>query len=181
MGAALRYQVKGVDLAVLNGGSIRAGLSAGKISRKDIHNVHPYGNTISTVNFTAVELFNYMSVIAKYAIVDKNNLIGGYPQVINAKLTLKSGELQSITSLDGKWTISKSDKTITSNKKTFLLGTMNFLGKGGDNYPKISKHKTYVDSGFMINAAMMNMIESKKKIKMNHYEALTKGIFTFKK
>ena len=174
MGASLMYQVKGVDVAVLNGGSIRASLNKGPVSRKDIHNVHPYGNTITTVKFNPEEFFNYMKNIAKYTIVDPKNIIGGYPQLINMKITLKDDSLVKIEGKNKKWFVKKENGKIISNKKSFTLGTMNFLAKGGDNYPKISDHKTYVDSGFMINAAMMNFVESKGKLGTSTFIKMSK-------
>lgn len=174
MGAALKHQVKGVDVVVLNGGSIRATLNKGTVSRKDIHNVHPYGNTISTVKFSPEEFYTYMEVVAKHSIVDPKNLIGGYPQITGMRLTTKGGKLHKVEGVGSKWKIEKVNGKIVSSKKNFTLGTMNFLAKGGDNYPVIVKHPTFVDSGFMINSAMMNMVEAMKSVKTKKYEEAAK-------
>ena len=180
VGESLKYQVKGIDVVVLNGGSIRADLNKGPVSRKDIHNVHPYGNTIITVELSTKEFFSYMSVVAKKAIVDPKNIIGGYPQMTGVKITMTSGELTKVTSRNGDWKIEKINGKIISNKEKFTLGSMNFLGKGGDNYPRLADHKTYNDSGFMINVAMMNYVEAKKKVNTKQFRKNTKGTITIK-
>ncbi len=182
MGAALKHQVNGVDIVVLNGGSIRSSLNKGKISRKDLHNVHPYGNTIATVKYTPEEFFAYMEVVAKYVIVDPKNLIGGYPQLSGMKLIMKNGKIDKIQGYEKKWEIKKVNGRVISSKKHFVLGTMNFLAKGGDNYPVLVKHSSYIDSGFMINSAMMNMVEAKKSsININQFERKAKRAVIFLK
>jgi 5'-nucleotidase/UDP-sugar diphosphatase len=170
MGASLKHQVKGVDVVVLNGGSIRATLNKGKVTRKDIHNVHPYGNTISTVKLTADEFYTYMETIAKHAIVDPKNLIGGYPQISGMRLFLKDGKIDRVQGVGAKWKITKESGKVISSKNSYTVGTMNFLAKGGDNYPVLVKHPTFIDSGFMINAAMMNMVEAQKSVSTKKFE-----------
>jgi 5'-nucleotidase/UDP-sugar diphosphatase len=181
MGASLKHQVKGVDVVVLNGGSIRATLSKGKVTRKDIHNVHPYGNTISTVRLSPEEFYTYMETVAKQAVVDPKNLIGGYPQISGMQLFIKDGKVNKVIGVDSKWELSKINGKVISNKKGFTVGTMNFLAKGGDNYPVLVKHPTFIDSGFMINAAMMNMVESMKSVSTDKYEKAAKKAIQFVK
>lgn len=180
VGRSLMYQVKDVEVVVLNGGSIRADLPKGPVSRKSIHNVHPYGNTIITAKLNDKEFFDYMTNVAEKAIVDPRNIIGGYPQIINMKITIENGKLTKVVGKNGKWFVEKRDGKILSNKKSFVIGSMAFLAKGGDNYPKISEHKTYVDTGFMINAAMMNFVEFKKKVDTKKFIEDSKGIVTIK-
>jgi 5'-nucleotidase / UDP-sugar diphosphatase len=180
VGESLMFQVKSAEVVVLNGGSIRATLNKGNISRKDLHNVHPYGNTIATVKFNATEFFEYMSAVAKYAIVDPKSVIGGYPQLSGMKITIKDNKLSKIEAKNGSWSVTKIGNKVRSNKKSFIVGTMNFLAKGGDNYPKLTGHPTYTDSGFMINGAMMNFIEAKKNVSIKRYTIMIKEIITIK-
>jgi 5'-nucleotidase/UDP-sugar diphosphatase len=176
MGESLRHQVSGVDGVVLNGGSMRASLNAGKVSRKDLHNVHPYGNTIAVVKLSSEEFFKYLKNVSKFAIVDPQNIIGGYPHFVNMKLYFKDKKLYKVTAYDGSWKIENKGNKIASTKKEFTLGTMNFLAKGGDNYPKLTGNKRYVDTGFMINSAMMNYVEHFKKVKVKPLREKTSNI-----
>ena len=180
MAKSLAHQVSEVDIVVLNGGSMRASLNKGKVSRKDIHNVHPYGNTISTVKFSAKELFEYLKVVSKKAIVDPSNLIGGYPHIGQAALTIKNKELVKVEARDKSWRIELINGQLNSTRTHYTLGTMNFLAKGGDNYPKIVDHENYVDTGFMINSAMMNYVEANKNIKSDDFEKDLSEIIIFK-
>lgn len=51
----LREQL-GTDLALYNGGGLRADLPAGPISRRSLYNIFPFGNEVVTFEMTGVEL-----------------------------------------------------------------------------------------------------------------------------
>lgn len=92
------------------------------------------------------------------------------------KLYFKDKKLYKVTAYDGSWKIENKGNKIASTKKEFTLGTMNFLAKGGDNYPKLTGNKRYVDTGFMINSAMMNYVEHFKKVKVKPLREKTSNI-----
>jgi 5'-nucleotidase/UDP-sugar diphosphatase len=170
MGAALKAKVKSLEVGILNGGSLRSTLKAGNINRKELHKLHPYGNTIVSVKLTKDEFFKYMETIAGHILTARKGPIGGNPQLINIKLVIKNGKLHSVSDRRGSWKLVKRGNSIIGNKKTITLGTLNFLARGGDNYPDITKHKSYIDTGFMINAAMMDYAIKLKKINANFYK-----------
>lgn len=181
MGTALMKKAKNADMAVLNGGSIRSSLEAGDITRKALHTLHPYGNTIVTVNLSGKELFEYVNQISTITLRARKILEGGNPHYINARLTFKKEKLVKLEAKDKSWQIYKDSKgKIHSSKKSFVLGTMNFLARGGDNYPKIIAKPSYVDSGFMINSAMIEYLEKRKTIKYSKFKKMSQGVLTFK-
>lgn len=181
MGSALMEKAKDADMAVLNGGSIRSSLLAGDVTRKNIHSVHPYGNTVVTVTLTAKDLFDYVKEISKINLLARKVPQGGNPHYINAKMTFKNEVLSKIEAKDKSWQIyqDKNGK-IHSTKKKYKLGTMNFLARGGDSYPVITTKPSYVDSGFMINSAMIEYIEKRKKINHSEFKKLSEGILLYK-
>lgn len=177
MGRAVRDKFRDVDSVIINGGSIRDSLPAGDITRKKIHAVHPYGNSIGMIKFNAKEFFEYCEKIIPNSVVDKQNILGGYPHLINMKWYFQNKKLVKIASRDGKWSITKNKSgKISSKKKQFIYSTLNFLARGGDNYPKISNHKNYVDTGFMINTIMMDFVEKRKIIRKNDYKISDKEV-----
>ena len=178
--SAAKYKVPSFDVMVANAGSLRASLNAGKVSRKDLHTVHPFGNAIATVTFTPEEFFNYMSVVGKFAIVDKKFISGAYPHFFNMKIVIEKGELTAVHAKDGSWKIEKVNGKIKSNKDKIVYATFNFSAKGGDDYPNITKHPSYTDSGFMINTAMMDYVEKKKRIKAKDYAIKTEDTVIIK-
>ena len=181
MMSAAKYKVPSIDIMIINGGSIRASLKAGNISRKNLHDMHPYGNAIAYVDFTKDEFFKHMEYMVKYLKVDKKFILGGYTHLYNMKVTLKDDKLAKIESKDNKWSVEKnSSGKIISNKDKFRFATFNFSAKGGDDYPNITTHPSYVDTGFMINTAMMEYVENIRKIKAVKYRKMTSEIVLYK-
>lgn len=58
--------VTGADIAVVNGGGIRADLPAGDITYADIIAVHPYGNTLCMVEATGQEILDMLEVASRF-------------------------------------------------------------------------------------------------------------------
>ncbi len=171
-GAAVMLKEKDVDAVLLNGGSIRSSLEPGDITWKDLHRLHPYGNTICTVVLSTQEFYDYVNKVASDNVF-QTVMQGSYPQIVNMQLIFNGKDLVEIKSKN--WNIKKVDGKIVGSKDSYKLGTMNFLATGGDNYPKITDHKTFNDSGFMINAAMKELVEKKKRIKASEFEKLSKN------
>jgi 5'-nucleotidase/UDP-sugar diphosphatase len=180
MMSAAKFKVPKIEVMIINGGSIRSSLEAGKVARRNLHDLHPYGNSIAYVEFNSEEFFTHMSAMSKYALVDKKFIIGGYSHLYGMKITLKENKLVSVQANDNSWKISNETGKLVSNKAKFIFATFNFSAKGGDDYPNISKHPTYVDTGFMINSAMMDYVESIKKVKASDYKVKTEDVIIIK-
>ena len=58
--------ITGADIAVVNGGGIRADLPAGDITYADIIAVHPYGNTLCMVEATGQEILDMLEVASRF-------------------------------------------------------------------------------------------------------------------
>lgn len=155
-GSAILLKDKDIDAIVLNSGSIRSSLEAGNITWKDLHRLHPYGNTICSVKLSPEEFFKYVEKITSDNFFELKGQ-GSYPQIVNMQLVFKE---KTLIEIKGKnWWIKNQQGKFSSNRKSLKLGTMNFLAGGGDNYPVIKDKPSFVDTGFMINAAMKELVE----------------------
>lgn len=172
------------DIAVTNGGGIRSTLEKGNVTSKDLHNIAPFGNTISNVTFTKEELVNYVQKLAQYTKVDPSNLVGAYPHFAGMRVTIKAGKVIKIESskefIRKPWMISvDSNGKVTGNKDTFILALSSFIAKGGDNYPNVSKHPSITDSGFVISESLGSFIQkNKSKMKFKLFDELAKESIT---
>lgn len=133
------------DLAVTNGGSIRASLPSGTISYKDVLTVQPFGNTVNYVDFTGSELQHYLQTVRQFA-----QDTGSYAQF--------SSDVQFQDNA-----ILIQGKPIVANQ-TYRLAINNFIGAGGDGYPNISKHPKYVESGFVDADILKAFLQQKPSI-----------------
>lgn len=86
--------VSGADVAVVNGGGIRADISAGDITYGDFLNVHPFGNMVCVVESSGQEILDmlemaYANVEAEYENADGPvGESGGFMQISGMKLAV---------------------------------------------------------------------------------------------
>ncbi len=135
--ASKRFE--GVDLAVMNGGGIRADLAPGKITFKDILTVLPYGNRVVTIEVTGEDIKAMFEHGLKAAVheteVDDNGLplLQSDPAILHVSHTvslkfdprLPAGSRVSEILIKGEPL--KLDKT-------YKLATLEFLAVGGDGF-----------------------------------------------
>ena len=98
---AYRY-VAGADIALVNGGGVRADLPAGEITYEDIFAVHPFGNTLCMVEASGQEILDclemcYRVVLPEFS--DGENAIGedgGFQQVSGIKFKVDTSVEPSV-------------------------------------------------------------------------------------
>jgi 5'-nucleotidase/UDP-sugar diphosphatase len=142
------------DLAVVNAGGIRDSLPAGKLTYKDVLIVHPFGNTIAMVDLTGKELLDYLAAVSKMSVGS-----GGFAQFAGIRLRLAAGVVKE-ASIGGK----PIDAT-----KTYRMAINNFVAAGGDGYPKLTGHKSFVDTGFVDADVLRSYIGKNSPIKSAAY------------
>ncbi len=118
-------QVTGADVALTNGGGIRASIEAGDITKKDIITVLPFGNYIATIDVTGQEIVDALEVG-----------VAGYPEA--------AGSFPHIGGMSFKLDASKASGSRVSGVKisnkaldlsaTYSLATNDFIAAGGDGY-----------------------------------------------
>ena len=122
------------DFAVVNAGGVRDSLPPGKLTYKDVLKVHPFGNTIVAVDLSGAEVMDYLGAAAKMSAGS-----GAFPQFAGVSLVIEGGALKS-ASIRG---------APVDPGKTYKMTVNNFVAAGGDGYPKLASHKSYVDTGFV--------------------------------
>ena len=120
--------------AVTNAGGIRDAIAAGKITYKDVLKVHPFGNTIATVDLSGAEVMDYLDAIVKMSPGS-----GAFPQFAGIELLIESGKV-SRASLQG---------APIQTQATYRMAVYNFQAVGGDGYPKLTGHPSYQNTGFV--------------------------------
>lgn len=127
------------DLAIINGGGIRAAIEGPEITLKDVITVLPFGNMYSSIEVTGqqiLEMFEY-SYNDTPAQDDNGNYVlnakGGFLHVSGAKVifnsALPAGErvLDILFDTDDGW-------VPIDLSKTYILATNDFLAAGGDGF-----------------------------------------------
>ncbi len=126
------------DVALINGGSIRASIAAGPVSRGDLIAVLPFGNTAAVVEVTGAELVAMLE-----------NGLSGYPEPSGAfphvgGLTYSFAAESEPGSRSSGWLVAMQPLDMQAK---YLLVTTDFLLAGGDNYEMLKGKQVLFEYG----------------------------------
>ncbi|WP_411704632.1 bifunctional UDP-sugar hydrolase/5'-nucleotidase UshA [Edaphovirga cremea] len=161
---AAQMERAGADFGVMSGGGVRDSIEPGDITYKDVLKVQPFGNTLVYVDLKGSEVLEYLGVVANMK-VDS----GAYAQFANVSLVA-----------DGKNGVSdvKIKGEPLQADKTYRMATLNFNATGGDGYPKVDNHPSYVNTGFVDAEVLKQYIEKHSPLKAEDYQP--KGEIVYK-
>lgn len=145
------------DLAITNSGGIRASLENGDVSYKNVLTVLPFGNTLVTVEFSGEELLNYLNVVALKSIDS-----GAYAQYSSNLAMVVNRETKTVSDV-------KIDGKALDPSARYVVALNNYIAAGGDGYPVVKLHPTYVDTGFVDADGLKWYIEQNSPIKADDF------------
>ena len=159
-----------VDAAISNGGGIRASLSVGGLTKKDINTVLPFGNTLYLVKLTGAQLLEALEA----STCSLPESIGAFPQVSGIEYTVNTGAKFSSTenypgSTYGKpnavnrVTIQSVGSAAFDPAATYSIVTNDFLGAGGDTYYTFKSSPVGYDTGVPLDEVLMDYITAQCK------------------
>ena len=122
------------DFAVVNSGGIRDSVQPGTVTYKDVLKVQPFGNTLATLSLTGAEVLDYL-----HAAVRMNPGAGGFAHFSGVKMVV-TGDKADQVRINGA--------PIDTNK-TYRMVINSFMAVGGDGYPNMTSHASYVNTGFV--------------------------------
>ncbi len=122
------------DLAVINSGGVRDSLPAGKLTYKDLLKVQPFGNTVATVELRGEELLAYLTAVLRMSPGS-----GAFPQFAGITLVVEQNTVRD----------ARIRGVPLDPAKTYRMAINNFVAAGGDGYPRLTQHPSFVDSGFV--------------------------------
>jgi 5'-nucleotidase/UDP-sugar diphosphatase len=153
IGQAMMDKTK-ADFAIVNAGGVRDSLPAGKLNYKDILTVHPFGNTITFVDLSGAEVLNYLNAAAKMS-----SGSGAFAQFAGVQLTITSGSVKDV----------RIRGAMLNPAASYRLAINNFVAAGGDGYPKLTTHPSYVDTGFVDADVLRNYITARSPLRAADY------------
>jgi len=153
----------GVDLAITNGGGIRASIEIGDVTMKDMKTVFPFGNTVAIVKVTGAQLLELLEASTCSTPV----AIGAFPQVSGIEFTIDTsvpyvnGEQYPDSTYYAPANPGARIKNVMVNgkalvlDKTYTMATNDFLAAGGDTY-YILKNLSSYNTGVALEDALIN-------------------------
>lgn len=147
MGATVAETMRRIvdaDIAITNGGGVRAPLMAGTITVGDMYTILPFDNTLVTMEMKGSDIIK----VLEHGIEPDNF---GWGQHAGVKLWYTPGAErgEKITS------VRLADGTKLENDKYYTVVTNDFMAVGGDSYD-FSAAKNVVDTNLVIRDEMAN-------------------------
>lgn len=121
------------DIAITNGGGIRASIDEGDITKGDVLTVLPFGNYIVTVEMTGQQILDALN----HGLVMGTGQFAHFAGMdVSAKLVQEEGQADRYEVVS----VQINGEALDVNKK-YVVATNDFLSAGGDNYTMISDGK----------------------------------------
>jgi len=153
LGRLIAYNMaanSGADLALINGGAIRAGIPAGDITISDVYTVLPFGDKIVYVVLSGEDL---QSVLQKSASLETGS--GAKFQTFGLAYQAEGGRVK----------IDKIRGEAFDPTKTYRVAIDDFLAAGGDGYTVFKeKGKDLWNTSTLLSDVLIDYIKSKKVI-----------------
>ena len=130
--------VTGADVAITNGGGIRASIDVGDITVGEVSTVLPFGNYIVTKSITGADLLKAI----EHGLTDYPNQMGAFPHLAGIRVQF-----------DPSMDVGKRVVTAMVNGKaidpaqSYLVATNDFMAAGGDDYQMF---KAYPEAGLFM-------------------------------
>ena len=158
-------------VAVTNGGAIRKAINPGDVTKKNINEVLPFGNTVVTIYITGAELLEALEA-STYCTPDA---IGGFPQVSGINYTISTAvaydanaETYPASTYYGPKSINRVTINSINGKEfkaddTYAVITNDFCGGGGDTYYAFAAATAKFDTGIPLDEVVMEYITAELK------------------
>lgn len=163
--------ISGADIAIMNGGGIRADLPAGDITYGGLLSIYPYGNTLCVVEVSGQELLDALEMANRAVQAefdDGTNALGengGFLQVSGITFTVDTSVESSVVMDENDMFVSCGDVRRVKDVKvlqedgsytpidpaqTYTLASQNYLIKqGGDGLRMFMDNSLTLDEGMM--------------------------------
>lgn len=135
----------GAQIALMNGGGVRASIEAGPITVGEVLTVQPFGNTMATFSLTGADLLTALEngvygIAVTDGVISRDGLAGRFAQVSGLRYTFNptlepGSRIVSAEVLNDDGTYSPVDP-----ESIYTVVTNNFVRQGGDFYEVLAQN-----------------------------------------
>lgn len=173
--------VAGADVAVVNGGGVRADIAAGDITYEDLFSVHPYGNKLCMIEVTGQEILDMLEMSSRNTQADyeeDGNAVGedgGFQSVSGMKYTIDTSvessvltdENEMFLSVEGERRVKdvciqneNGDYEPLDPEKTYTMAAHNYLIKeGGDGLNIFQDNELLLDESMLDYQVLLEYLD----------------------
>lgn len=150
----------GAQVAITNGGGIRAPINVGDVTVGNVLEVLPFGNTIALVTLTGAQLLAAL----ENGVSQVELVAGRFPQVAGLRFTYTTGYPANRRVLKAE--IQQNDGSFVplDPAGSYRVATNNFMLTGGDGYTSFTQGTDKVDTGFIMADVLADYIGANSPI-----------------
>ena len=137
------------DIAVTNGGGIRASIHAGDIRVADVYNTLPFDNTLVVVEMMGMDILEALEHSVR--LLPEQN--GAFLQVSGITFEVDPGALPA-----GRVIIVKVGENRLATGGYYTVATNDFIAAGGDGYDMFMNATLVAETGIMLRDVMVDYI-----------------------
>ena len=141
----------GADMALTNGGGIRASINPGAITVADVYNVLPFDNTLAVIELRGMDIVEALEHSVRL-LPDQN---GGFLQVSGITF-----EVMPEATVGARVINVKVNGRPLSMSTYYTVATNDFLVAGGDGYDSMKNGKLVAETGIMLRDVMVDFFLS---------------------
>lgn len=153
------------DIAITNGGGVRASIDAGDITYEDIINVHPFGNEILSVELTGQAILDALEFGASMTPESNSSFLQVSGLTYTIDTTIESSVQidgdGNFVSVDGEYRVSQvmvGDEALDL-EKTYTVASHNYyLLSYGDGFTMFKDSTVVQDTGIVDNEVLISYI-----------------------
>jgi len=155
-----RVRSSGAQVALTNGGGIRASIEAGDVTVGDVITVLPFGNTIALVDLTGEQIRDAL----ENGVSQVESGAGRFPQVAGMRYTwtisnTPGSRIVTIEVADDKGNYHPIDED-----ETYRLATNNYMLGGGDGYSVLTEGTNQYDTGYLMADVVIEYIRANSPV-----------------
>lgn len=137
-----RLTANGADMAIQNGGGLRASIDAGEITMGHALTVFPFSNTLATVDISGADVIDAL----ENGVSQVENEGGRFPQVAGLKFTWDQS--QPVGSRIVEVLVPEGDDWVPIDEDTiYTVVTNDYMRRGGDGYGTFAEGDNPYDFG----------------------------------
>ncbi len=146
----------GTDIALTNGGGIRASINPGDIKVADIYSVLPFDNTLAVIELRGMDIIEALEHSCR--LLPEQN--GGFLQVSGITFEVMPDAVVGARVINVK-----VDGRPISTGGYYTVATNDFLAAGGDGYEILKNGKLVADTGIMLRDVMVDYFVNNPAVK----------------
>jgi 5'-nucleotidase len=153
-----KMQSAGPQIAIENGGGIRASIEAGDVTMGDVLTVLPFGNLIATFDLSGAELVQALENGVSRAENPENEGTGRFPQVAGLRYSWNPDQPAGSRIVSVEVRNADGSYTPVDPAATYKVVSNDFMRNGGDGYEAFVNARNVYDSGPSLDQAVQEYI-----------------------